>query len=341
MHDLSREFGNEHRARLTMKAAKAHFGPRWASMTATERLDGMRSMGLLDSDSDSSADESAGERASVSSSSALQRLALRLAPACPVGPSSSMYSSRTYWEQRLALGGADNGRTTLATEWYLGYSELRPHIVCHAERIRSRAAKRDRALHVLSIGCGVSEIEDDMALEGLGAAGCDKACAARGSSAGDGAGAGASAGAGAGRTENIPARCRFSVTAVDFAASCFAARGERAGRAQASGLPTPNFAVMDVRRLPLRDGLFEIVLDKGTLDALLTDEADGMKNAMAMLQEVRRTLKPGGVYLVVSHSPPDDGSRGQLFPFADWAPEGSVEIPKNAQTVWVSAWRTI
>ena len=324
-----------------MKAAKEHFGPRWASMTATERLDGMRSMGLLDSDSDSSSDESAGERASVSSSSALQRLALRLAPACPVGPSSSMYSSRTYWEQRLALGGGDNRRTALATEWYLGYSELRPHIVCHAERVRSRAAKHGSALHVLSIGCGVSGIEDDLAAEGLGTAGCNKTCGARGSGAGAGAVAGASAEADAGRAENTPSRCRFSVTAVDFAASCFTARTERAGRAQDSGLPTPCFAVMDVRRLPLRGSLFEIVLDKGTLDALLTDEADGTKSAMAMLREVRRTLKPGGVYLVVSHSPPDDGCRGQLFPLADWAPESSVEIPKNAQTVWISAWRAI
>ena len=98
---------------------------------------------------------------------------------------------------------------------------------------------------------------------------------------------------------------------------------------------------MDARRLPLRSGVFDIVLDKGTLDALLTDEVHGMRNATAMVREVRRTLSPGGVYLVVSHSPSDDGSRGELFPSAEWAPESSIEIPKRVRKFWLLALRAI
>ena len=91
----------------------------------------------------------------------------------------------------------------------------------------------------------------------------------------------------------------------------------------------------------MRSGVFDIVLDKGTLDALLTDELHGMRNAMAMVREVWRTLNPGGVYLVVSHSPSDDGSRGQVFPSAEWALESSIEIPKKVRTFWLLALRAI
>jgi EEF1A lysine methyltransferase 4 len=53
------------------------------------------------------------------------------------------------------------------------------------------------------------------------------------------------------------------------------------------------FMTADVRDLHMfQDSCFEVVLDKGTLDALLC-AADDEGNASKMLQEVRRVLHPG------------------------------------------------
>ena len=56
---------------------------------------------------------------------------------------------------------------------------------------------------------------------------------------------------------------------------------------------TWEFMTADVRDLHMfQDSCFEVVLDKGTLDALLC-AADDEGNASKMLQEVRRVLHPG------------------------------------------------
>ena len=49
------------------------------------------------------------------------------------------------------------------------------------------------------------------------------------------------------------------------------------------------------------DGVFSAVLDKGTLDALMTDtEESTLANVARMFQEIGRVLKPGGRYVAVS-----------------------------------------
>jgi hypothetical protein len=72
-----------------------------------------------------------------------------------------------------------------------------------------------------------------------------------------------------------------------------------------------SLSAMDARRLQLRPCSVEIVLDKGTLDALLTEMEDGAAAgdaasvppaAVRVVREVWRALVPGGVYVLVSHS---------------------------------------
>jgi len=60
---------------------------------------------------------------------------------------------------------------------------------------------------------------------------------------------------------------------------------------------------MDCRSMEFPDGVFNVVLDKGSLDSILCGEGS-THNAQKTLQEVTRVLSPNGVYLCVSHGQP-------------------------------------
>ena len=57
---------------------------------------------------------------------------------------------------------------------------------------------------------------------------------------------------------------------------------------------------MDVRAMEFENGLFDCVLDKGTLDCVLCGESSTI-NAQKMLTEINRVLNAGGVYIVISY----------------------------------------
>ncbi|CAE8743215.1 unnamed protein product [Polarella glacialis] len=89
----------------------------------------------------------------------------------------------------------------------------------------------------------------------------------------------------------------FAVLAVDFspkaASAAFAAA--RCSRSSQSHR-VAEFAVMDVRTLPLADESFEAVVDKGCFDSLKAH------HCAAMLTEVCRVLRPGGRFFCVSNN---------------------------------------
>jgi len=60
---------------------------------------------------------------------------------------------------------------------------------------------------------------------------------------------------------------------------------------------------MDCRAMEFQDGIFNVVVDKATLDSVLCGEGS-THNAQKMLQEVSRTLSPNGVYIAISHGQP-------------------------------------
>nr|XP_056700690.1 eEF1A lysine and N-terminal methyltransferase [Euleptes europaea] len=65
--------------------------------------------------------------------------------------------------------------------------------------------------------------------------------------------------------------------------------------------PKMSYLVMDVLQMDFPDGRFQVVLDKGTLDALLTDgEGATVARAERMFAEIGRVLQFGGRYLCVS-----------------------------------------
>jgi ubiquinone/menaquinone biosynthesis C-methylase UbiE len=69
-------------------------------------------------------------------------------------------------------------------------------------------------------------------------------------------------------------------------------------------MPQLQYQRMDVRDMKaFKDGQFDTVLDKGMLDSLMCG-ASATYSASSMLQEVRRVLKPGGVYLLITYGDP-------------------------------------
>ncbi|CAE7895114.1 EEF1AKNMT, partial [Symbiodinium sp. KB8] len=90
------------------------------------------------------------------------------------------------------------------------------------------------------------------------------------------------------------------VTAIDTSAE--AVRLAK-GRGLHQERPALQFLQMDARALNFPDECFDVVFDKATLDTILC-AANNTNQAQAYVSEVYRVLKPGGLFLVVSHSGP-------------------------------------
>jgi ubiquinone/menaquinone biosynthesis C-methylase UbiE len=60
---------------------------------------------------------------------------------------------------------------------------------------------------------------------------------------------------------------------------------------------------MDARQLAFEDSSFDVIVDKGTLDAILCSN-ESVPSSTAMLGECSRCLKPGGRLFVVTYGAP-------------------------------------
>jgi ubiquinone/menaquinone biosynthesis C-methylase UbiE len=56
------------------------------------------------------------------------------------------------------------------------------------------------------------------------------------------------------------------------------------------------YITADARKLPYPDCSFDLVLEKGTLDAMLSDKEDGESNCVLIMTECARVLKERGKY---------------------------------------------
>ncbi|GAX83498.1 hypothetical protein CEUSTIGMA_g10923.t1 [Chlamydomonas eustigma] len=192
----------------------------------------------------------------------------------------SFYSSKNYWDSRYeqhdyncAQNNGAGFSGGASDEWYISYSSFK-HVI-------NTFCPRDEAAIVL--GCGLSLLPRQMAVE-------------------DG---------------------YSQMWAVDYSTVCIqrmkreeALRVEEFQRRQrpaedhqqVHGLQpcSVRYEEQDVTALQLEDASFSSVIDKATLDSLMTcDEGDQLQ-ALAMLKEVERILSPGGNFVCISHSPPDD-----------------------------------
>ncbi|KAH7820516.1 putative Methyltransferase-like protein 13 C (METTL13C) [Monocercomonoides exilis] len=82
-------------------------------------------------------------------------------------------------------------------------------------------------------------------------------------------------------------------------------------------LPTVKWITMDTRQLSFESESFDVVFDKGTLDAILCG-SNSFVNAKKMNSEVSRVLKPGGTYLVMTYGDPESRILHFEDPAFDW-----------------------
>ena len=103
--------------------------------------------------------------------------------------------------------------------------------------------------------------------------------------------------------------------AIDYAPSVIRklrrdARVEKGcGGGQATAL---SYEQADARALRYDAGSFDLVLDKGTIDAMMCSDDAGFSNALQICAEAARVLKGGGVFVMVSHQNPT-GVEGSGF----------------------------
>uniref|UniRef100_A0A672RQZ9 EEF1A lysine methyltransferase 4 n=1 Tax=Sinocyclocheilus grahami TaxID=75366 RepID=A0A672RQZ9_SINGR len=87
-----------------------------------------------------------------------------------------------------------------------------------------------------------------------------------------------------------------SITNVDYSSVCVESMAERH-----KDCTQLSWLCMDARRLAFPDGVFDVVLEKGTLDAMLVEESDPWKvseNAARLLHQV--LLEPNGLFMFLS-----------------------------------------
>lgn len=93
------------------------------------------------------------------------------------------------------------------------------------------------------------------------------------------------------------------VTSVDFSAPCVELMRSR----NAGVRPSLRFQVADCRDLRLGAGAYDVILEKGLLDAMVCGSgaavADGVRS---MVDGVVEGLAPGGAYVLVSFAAPAD-----------------------------------
>eukprot|EP00927_Polykrikos_kofoidii_P076613 TRINITY_DN73679_c0_g1_i1.p1 TRINITY_DN73679_c0_g1~~TRINITY_DN73679_c0_g1_i1.p1 ORF type:complete len:213 (+),score=35.92 TRINITY_DN73679_c0_g1_i1:55-693(+) len=93
-----------------------------------------------------------------------------------------------------------------------------------------------------------------------------------------------------------------NITNVDLSGVCVEAMTER----YAKKFPESEditYSQMDVHALDIPDEIFNVVIEKALLDSQMCSQ-EPLGAALKMLQEISRVLLPGGVFLCVSHSPP-------------------------------------
>jgi ubiquinone/menaquinone biosynthesis C-methylase UbiE len=106
--------------------------------------------------------------------------------------------------------------------------------------------------------------------------------------------------------------------------------------------PTADCAIADVFRLPFRDSSFRCLVDKGTVDAVLSGP-DKLRLAREMFAELLRVVCPSGLVLIASMFPPDV----RLYHFAiaeitdvtvTELPFAPLELPKQS-CMWLYSFR--
>lgn len=108
-----------------------------------------------------------------------------------------------------------------------------------------------------------------------------------------------------------------TATGCDFAPSVV--RSLRKEEREKRELPRIKYEEQDARDMTYVSNSIDLVLDKGTIDAMICDPECGEDNAWRIVSEMSRVVRPGGCFVIISHMAPsgDEGDafiRSALFP---------------------------
>ena len=105
------------------------------------------------------------------------------------------------------------------------------------------------------------------------------------------------------------------ITAIDFSSPAILHMLERQSNnvdvIEALQGKAVNYLEMDATKMSFDEKTFDLIIEKGTLDALLTDESQndtgssseiGNIHARMLLKETERVLSKNGIFIIVSHS---------------------------------------
>ncbi|CAJ1970048.1 unnamed protein product [Cylindrotheca closterium] len=102
------------------------------------------------------------------------------------------------------------------------------------------------------------------------------------------------------QTGVAPSTIIKQVVCVDYAPSCIATlkKGQQSNRGNEIKIC---YEVGDARKLSYKNASFELILEKGTMDAMLSDTDEGVNNCKLIVAEAARLLRTGGFFVIVSH----------------------------------------
>uniref|UniRef100_A0A8C5PAS9 EEF1A lysine methyltransferase 4 n=1 Tax=Leptobrachium leishanense TaxID=445787 RepID=A0A8C5PAS9_9ANUR len=111
------------------------------------------------------------------------------------------------------------------------------------------------------------------------------------------------------------------IVSIDYSTVCIEEMVEKH-----AGVPDMRWLVMDARQLDFPDESFDLVIEKGTLDALMVGEKDPWRvtpETIAVvdqvLNEVSMVLSPHGCFISVTFSPPHFRARHYAQPRYEWS----------------------
>lgn len=104
-----------------------------------------------------------------------------------------------------------------------------------------------------------------------------------------------------------------NITSIDYSRNAI---NIMSARAYSRGYDL-KYLEMDARNLNFKDESIDVVLDKGTIDALMCGD-DSSENCDQLAREAYRVLKPGGTMICISYGIPS--SRIEVFdkPYFNW-----------------------
>lgn len=83
----------------------------------------------------------------------------------------------------------------------------------------------------------------------------------------------------------------------------------------------------DIRKTKFRPETFDVIIDKGTMDAMMCSDISS-KTVFSVFDEVSRLLKAGGHFIVVSSGAPELRESYFSHDSFDWTLHEALKVPK-------------